>query len=310
MTTEEAEFLATMLRQRVARLQFEREQRRHREERERLLDQWMWRDPGAAETAKRIARLLDQLPAAISFVFDGKPLEVCAHLGEVLAADEVYADTNPAVVCGLSHPTPPRLTCPPCGSWHVGGHRLSVCDGCGLPATDCFRLDANAVEARVWAEVTRLPCEPEALLSAAREFLGFRMAEIGIERDELAEVDRRIAERERTLLVDVADYLRRGVPADAVKAATDGIGRTGGAALPQRPAARLAVRLPSRVGPDAGYLVVGRTRGVPDKSDDPGRAGEGAAAAGRAVTVLDDGATPRLQVLGSVPRRMLLDRWF
>jgi hypothetical protein len=162
----------------------------------------------------------------------------------------------------------------------------------------------------VWAEVTRLLAEPETLLSAAREFLGLRTAEVAVEQDELAEVERRIAEKERTLLVDVADYLRRGVPAEAVKAATDGI-ELELAALRSHRDRLLALQADSQAESERVRDVWALAERAASRMGNMTLAGQAEVLRllDVRVTVLDDGPTPRLRVLGSVPHRVLLDRW-
>jgi hypothetical protein len=70
-------------------------------------------------------------------------VEVCVHLGEILAAGDVWSDETPAQVCGLDHNLTPRLLCVDCGSWHVGGHRpeRSTGDGCGDRVSEWRFLD-------------------------------------------------------------------------------------------------------------------------------------------------------------------------
>jgi hypothetical protein len=130
---EEAALVARQVRQRVAWRRFQAEQRRQRQERQRLFDAWFWDDPGQAETARRLANALDRLPEAVSFAFGGDPPTPCQHLAEVLADGDVWDDSTPAAVCRQQHPGPPRLFCPAGAQWHSGAHRpeRSTCDGCG-----------------------------------------------------------------------------------------------------------------------------------------------------------------------------------
>lgn len=100
-----------------------------------------------------------------------------------------------------------RYVCP---GEHDGG------GGCG-----CARLDAERVEERVWAEVAGLLAQPERLCAMAADYLARRGAQMGAEREQLSAVDAKVAKLERALTETVADYMREGVPAAAVKAATD-----------------------------------------------------------------------------------------
>jgi DNA invertase Pin-like site-specific DNA recombinase len=81
-------------------------------------------------------------------------------------------------------------------------------------------MRASEVEAAVWGAVCELLGQPERLLAMARDFLGVRGEQMKVERRQVDELDRRIARQERALSEKVADYLKAGVDAAAVKLAT------------------------------------------------------------------------------------------
>jgi site-specific DNA recombinase len=118
----------------------------------------------------------------------------------------------------------------PCGGRYRGRPigkdqlRRYVCSGeaqgggCG-----CARLDVERIEERVWSEVRDLLTQPERLCAMAADYLAQRGAQMGAEREQLSSVDAKITKLDRALTTTVADYMREGVPAAAVKAATDAL---------------------------------------------------------------------------------------
>ena len=119
----------------------------------------------------------------------------------------------------------------PCGGHYRGrplgkdALRRYVCSGeaRGGGGCGCARLDVERIEDRVWAEVSGLLAQPERLCAMAADYLSRRGAQMGAEREQLSSVDAKVAKLERALTSTVADYMREGVPAAAVKAATDAL---------------------------------------------------------------------------------------
>ncbi|MED7929321.1 recombinase family protein [Nonomuraea sp. LP-02] len=93
----------------------------------------------------------------------------------------------------------------------------------GAPKCGCVNLTADTIEARVWAEVRDLLGKPERLMRLAADYYASRADQVEAERDELEQITTHLAKLERSLVYDVAEYLRQGVPAEVVKAATDRI---------------------------------------------------------------------------------------
>lgn len=85
---------------------------------------------------------------------------------------------------------------------------------------DCRRLNADDVEFVVWEAVTDLLSAPDRLLALAHDYLGMRKDQVKVERSQIEDVDRRITKLERTLAERVTEYLKAGVDAGAVRAAT------------------------------------------------------------------------------------------
>lgn len=85
---------------------------------------------------------------------------------------------------------------------------------------DCRRLNADDIEFVVWEAVTSLLSEPERLLRMAHDYLGTRGEEVRVERQQIEAVERRITSLQATLTARVAEYIKAGVRADVVRAAT------------------------------------------------------------------------------------------
>ncbi len=89
-----------------------------------------------------------------------------------------------------------------------------------LDRCDCRRCEADALENTVWDEVVRLLTNPARLNDLARVALDSRPAAEAIETEDLAAVDRRIARLENGLASTIADLVRQGMDATAIRAAS------------------------------------------------------------------------------------------
>lgn len=85
---------------------------------------------------------------------------------------------------------------------------------------DCARLDAPATEGRVWQAVTEFLSDSERMLRMAADYLGLRDAQVGVERDELADVRRHAATLERAITTTLVEYARQGIDPAATANAT------------------------------------------------------------------------------------------
>jgi site-specific DNA recombinase len=82
----------------------------------------------------------------------------------------------------------------------------------------CQRVDADWLEATVWAEVSKVLSDPERLLELARQYLDLRGEELRTETDQIGDLDRRITEakRKRTNLALAAAATGPEAVADAL----------------------------------------------------------------------------------------------
>ncbi len=94
-------------------------------------------------------------------------------------------------------------------------HRLYRCSGAGRGVCDCHQLDADAVEAAVWAEVTRALSDPEQVAQVVREWQEQQPAGVDV-----GLLERRIAKVRAALERAYVAGLSNGLDADALKAAT------------------------------------------------------------------------------------------
>lgn len=107
--------------------------------------------------------------------------------------------------------------------WRVRGYRQYQCVGTvrgPRERCECRRLDADQLEAAVWAEVTALLTDPERLLTMARDYLGLRREQVGVEQKQLADVRAKIARLERSLSETVVEYAKLDLPAASLAEAT------------------------------------------------------------------------------------------
>jgi DNA invertase Pin-like site-specific DNA recombinase len=112
----------------------------------------------------------------------------------------------------------------PCGSHYRGkvahGQHTYRCTGVGC---GCPTIPAKRAEDAVWNEVVSLLGDPGRIEMLMERWVRNRGAIANVERENLVTVDRRIARLERHLREKVGEYLRAGVPADAVRRAADEI---------------------------------------------------------------------------------------
>lgn len=90
-------------------------------------------------------------------------------------------------------------------------------DGSGRRC-DCLRVEADWLEATVWAEVTKLLADPERLLALAQQHLDLRRGEVRAEGQQISDLDRRLqaAKRKRTNLALAAAATGPEAVADAL----------------------------------------------------------------------------------------------
>lgn len=96
---------------------------------------------------------------------------------------------------------------------------------CAAKACGCPTIPAEDAEDAVWAEVVKLLADPARLEVLAQSWLRARRTAARTEEDTLESLDRRIAKLERSLSTRVGEYLREGLPADAVRQAAGEIER-------------------------------------------------------------------------------------
>jgi site-specific DNA recombinase len=61
----------------------------------------------------------------------------------------------------------------------------------------CRRIDADWLEATVWAEVSKVLSDPERMLELAQQYLDLRSGELRAEADQIGSLDRRLADAKR-----------------------------------------------------------------------------------------------------------------
>ncbi|MFG1945592.1 recombinase family protein [Nonomuraea sp. NPDC048826] len=172
----------------------------------------------------------------------------------------------------------------------------------GAVKCDCVNQACEAIEQRVWAEVRDLLGRPERLMRLASDYYADRADRVEAERSELDQIETQLAKLERSLVDDVAEYLRQRVPAEVVKAAADRI-REEMAELRGR-RAELVARVQDANGESE------RMRALIELSERAAERLAGMTPEEQAevvelldvrVTVLDNTRTPRLRIEGVVP---------
>lgn len=82
------------------------------------------------------------------------------------------------------------------------------------------RINANAIEAAVWAEVTGLLLEPDRLVRMLDDYLQLRPTELDLETDGIASLDAQVVRVERALANATAHALKADLDAGALQLAT------------------------------------------------------------------------------------------
>ena len=90
----------------------------------------------------------------------------------------------------------------------------------GEPRCECRRVPVQLVEPLVWDGLVEMLSVPGRLEALAEQRLRNTTAHVGVEAESLEAVERRISRLEANLARSVADYMRQGVPGDAVRLAT------------------------------------------------------------------------------------------
>lgn len=133
-----------------------------------------------------------------------------------------------------AYPLGNRRMVTPCGDVYGGWYRqnrdrmLYRCrrrrrNYAGTAKCACPQLQAPDLERRVWSEVSVLLSDTSRLAALASEYLEQRTNRVEVDTDELDRVQEQITRLERNLGETVTEYMRAGLPVDAVKAATDQI---------------------------------------------------------------------------------------
>jgi hypothetical protein len=193
---------------------------------------------GKAWNANALMRVLRSDHLSGAFVWGGDkrgkakgepiPIAVPAVLDPARHAEVRAAVGSPKPRGGRATYLLGRRLLAPCGT-HYRGDSMSRDGGrryaCALRRSGCRcpRLDAEHVEARVWQAVTDLLSEPERLTAMAADYLALRGQQMGAERDQLGTVTAKITKLERALTETVVSYAREGLPAEAVRAATEAL---------------------------------------------------------------------------------------
>lgn len=112
-----------------------------------------------------------------------------------------------------------------CGGHYRGQAQLRTvsyrCSGLDAnPPCGCPALPAAATEARVWAQVLALLSDPARLETLAGAWRAEHAAAAGVEGESVAAIEKRLARLEKSLATKVGEYLRAGVDAASVRAAT------------------------------------------------------------------------------------------
>jgi hypothetical protein len=173
----------------------------------------------------------------------------------------------------------------------------------GDPRCTCVNLPAEAIEERVWAEISELLGRPERLYALAADYYSQRAESVVRERDELEQITAQVAKLERALVDDVAEYLRAGVAADVVKSATDRIKGELGVLRSRR--AELVARAEDARGESErtrALIELAERASVRLSTMSPEERAEVAEVLDVRVVVLDAGTDlPRLRISGVLP---------
>ncbi|MEU8269114.1 recombinase family protein [Sphaerisporangium sp. NPDC049002] len=169
----------------------------------------------------------------------------------------------------------------------------------GAPKCSCPNLNADALDQRIWREVVALLGSPDRLEAMANDYLGNRAAQIESERGELERVTAQITRLETSVTTTIVDYARQGLPADAVKAATEQIGQD----LERLRKRQAELTAQGASGPpEIGRLsAMAGQAGLRLKSMPLAQQVEVLQTLDLRVSVLDMTRSPRLRLVGSVP---------
>lgn len=96
--------------------------------------------------------------------------------------------------------------------WYVCKDALAT----AVDRCDCRRLDAETLEAAVWAEIVELLSDPDRVRSMANTALGLRPRQRAAEEQQIAALDRKIHRTEEELSDHIVDLIARGVDRGAV----------------------------------------------------------------------------------------------
>jgi len=117
-----------------------------------------------------------------------------------------------------------------CGDQYVGGQhpqqgpgykcrRRVLANRRKEQGCSCHRIPVGLVDTVVWAGLVDLLSDVDRLTALAEQWLAQARAPAGVETESLDAIDRRIARLETNLAHSVADYIRRGIPGEAVRQA-------------------------------------------------------------------------------------------
>lgn len=187
-----------------------------------------------------------------------------------------------------------------CTGRRADSSRFYMCQGRRWSATgrakcSCPNLRADDMDARVWAEVVALLGDPDRLGALVRDWLGGHAEQADSERDELERVTAQIAKLENSLNTTLVEYIKQGVPAEALKAATDQINQEV-AALRRRQAELTAWQPRATAAPDLVSLATSRLVAMALE-----RQAEVLGLLDVRVSVLDVSKAPRIRIEGALP---------
>ena len=118
-----------------------------------------------------------------------------------------------------------------CGDQYIGGQhpqqgpgykcrRRVLANRYKEQGCDCHRIPVDLVDTVVWGGLVDLLSDADRLTALAEQWLAQTTAPVGVETESLGAIDRRIARLEANLAHSVADYIRQGIPGEAVRKAT------------------------------------------------------------------------------------------
>jgi site-specific DNA recombinase len=174
-----------------------------------------------------------------SYVPTGKYGDPVTLHFEPIISEERYAALQVALDVRATGPKAGRKTYPlsgrlvsPCGEGYGGLYRHDRdtrhyrCRSRQWTATGDMRcrdplLMADALEERVWSEVTALLSDKTRLLNLARDYLGLRVEQVSVEQGELSALRTKAAKLDRAQRDTLVELVRRGFDAEAIEEATE-----------------------------------------------------------------------------------------